>query len=83
MPRITPDQKRKGLIAKIHVAKTQLNMEDDVYRNFCLKPQGQAAGVLLVCCNYNVSLPKWNSSALNRHAKTSAPNRYTKPMYLP
>ncbi len=34
MPRITPEQKRKGLIAKIHVAKAQLNMEDDVYRNF-------------------------------------------------
>ncbi|MDK4595618.1 DUF1018 domain-containing protein, partial [Kingella kingae] len=40
MPRITPDQKRKGLIAKIHVAKTQLNMEDDVYRNFLAEQTG-------------------------------------------
>lgn len=33
MPRMPPEQKRKGLIAKIHVAKQQLNMEDDMYRN--------------------------------------------------
>lgn len=37
---MSPEQKRKGLIAKIHVAKTQLNMEDDVYRSFLAEQTG-------------------------------------------
>ena len=43
MPRITLEQKRKGLIAKIHVAKAQLNMEDDVYRQFLRETTGQSS----------------------------------------
>lgn len=41
MPRMTAEQKRKGLIAKIHVGKQQLNMEDDVYRQFLYEITGQ------------------------------------------
>lgn len=43
MPRITPEQKRKGLIAKIHVAKAQLNMEDDMYRQFLRETTGHSS----------------------------------------
>lgn len=43
MPRMTPEQKRKGLIAKIHVAKQQLAMNDDVYRQFLIEITGQSS----------------------------------------
>lgn len=43
MPRMTAAQKRQGLIAKIHIAKTQLNMEDDVYRQFLRETAGQSS----------------------------------------
>ncbi|WP_244903126.1 phage protein GemA/Gp16 family protein [Simonsiella muelleri] len=32
MARMTYEQRRQGLIAKIHVAKTQLALDDDNYR---------------------------------------------------
>lgn len=41
MPRMTPEQKRKGLIAKIHVAKNQMHMDDDVYRNLLKETTGK------------------------------------------
>lgn len=41
MPRMTPEQKRKGLIAKIHVAKNQMHMDDDVYRNLLQETTGK------------------------------------------
>lgn len=41
MPRMTQEQKRKGLIAKIHVAKNQMHMDDDVYRNLLQETTGK------------------------------------------
>lgn len=41
MARKTTEQKRQGLIAKIHVAKDQLALDDDNYRAILLRVTGQ------------------------------------------
>lgn len=38
---MTTEQKMKGLIAKIHIAKQQLNMDDDTYRTILQRITGQ------------------------------------------
>lgn len=41
MPRMTPEQKRQGLIAKIHIAQNQLGMDEDSYRAVLQRITGQ------------------------------------------
>lgn len=41
MPRMTAEQKRQGLIAKIHVAQNQLALDDDSYRAILQRITGQ------------------------------------------
>lgn len=44
---MTNEQKRKSLMAKIHVAKSQLKMDDDTYRAMLLNITGRASCVTL------------------------------------